>query len=220
MKFDTIDMFLDSLSNHPDKRQALQEFCRQYHYFSKNQIIAFATMSLRYDELDNFSICEISKTIYEEYGSGNPERVHSVLFEKMAHACGIKKEELPIASDEVFEPIKQYVQALHQAFSRGTLAEAFGAYVFLETTAVSMYPRFLTALSAMGFNEEELDFFVEHAYLEPKHLEAAHALVAKQRFSAADLKAYEKQFSFLELCYEKFWLALNETLVLPVLATA
>lgn len=213
MEPDYIDVFLNTLKKQKDKRLALQEFCRQYHYFSVNQILAFSKMSLRYSQLDLISICEISKTVYEEYGSGNPARIHSVLFEKMAYACGVKKGELPQPSQKILPAIKKYIQNLDDAFSTGTLAQALSAYVFLETTAVKMYPKFLTALESMGFNEDELDFFSEHANLEPKHLATAIALVENQHFSPTDQQAYESQFLILDKSYREFWNVLNQALM-------
>ena len=210
MKEDYIDRFLRLLSTQNDKRFAMQEFCRQYYYFSINQILAFSKMSLRYHQLDRQAICDIAKTIYEEYGSGKPERIHSVLFEKMLFACGVTKED--IIPDKIYPSTKAYIQALDDAFAKGTLSQALSAYVFLEKTAVNMYPRFLTALKSYNFSDEEIDFFIEHAYLEPKHLETAYALVEQQYFTEADKQLFERQFLILEHCYSQFWQGLTVTL--------
>ena len=64
----------------------------------------------------------------------------------------------------------------------------------------------------MGFNEDELEFFTEHAYLELKHLETAYTLVENQKFSTGELNAYEKQLALLDDCYREFWISLNQTL--------
>ncbi|EKD74063.1 MAG: hypothetical protein ACD_45C00088G0002 [uncultured bacterium] len=213
MKEDYIDRFLSLLSTKDDKRLALQEFCKQYYYFSIHQILAFSKMSLRYHQLDRKAICEIAKTIYEEYGSGKQERIHSVLFEKLMIACGVTKEDMLLAPDKVYSTTKAYIYALDNAFAAGTLAQALSAYVFLEKTAVNIYPRFLAALKTYNFSDDEIDFFIEHAYLEPKHLEAAYALVDQQYFSEADKQDFENQFLILEKRYNDFWQGLTATMI-------
>lgn len=202
--------FIEKLNQSPNKRLALQGFCSQYHYFSLHQIQAFSEILSYFPAHDRVSLCELAKTVYEEMGSGHPEKVHSLLFEKFAYACGMDPSLFPIKNELILPEIKEYISALRDSFSSRNVPRALSAYVFLENTAVDMYPLFYTELKKLDFSDEALEFFSEHAYLEPHHLETAQKLVERQNFTQEDWAIYHAEQRVLSEAYANFWKALIE----------
>ena len=204
----TKERFIETIEKTGDRKAAMKHFCMQYHYFSVHQIQAFSELLTFFPTHDRESLAELAKTVFEELGSGDPERVHSLLFEKFAAECDVDVSRLPLAPSEVEPGVKAYLDALYDAFSSRSLPRALGAYVFLEQTAVDMYPLFYKKLSRWDFTDEGLQFFYEHAELEPKHLETAKSLVERQSFSETDAAIYEAEQVVLEKAYSTFWDAL------------
>lgn len=189
-----------------DPYPMLRSFAPHYHYFSMHQIMAFSRIFTHLSPMQRETLALIAKTIHEEFGNGNLQRIHSLLFERFAASIGIDIAMLPLPREHVLEGVRAYVDALYEGFdTRSSLPKALATYVFLEKTAVEIYPPLLAALQQCSLSDDAIEFFTEHAVLEPHHLETANALVISNGISQEEDSDFARQMAHLEEKYGMFW---------------
>jgi hypothetical protein len=192
------------LKAQPKPRPALQVFARNYHFFSLNQIVAFARIFQVVPATDRESLALLAAVVFDELGHGSTERVHSVIFERFAAEVGVDIATLPIASDDVVPGVRGYVEAIREGFG-SALSRALATYVFLENSAVETYLPLVQALRELGVSEDGAEFFALHSELEVEHAAAARAMVERQRFDAAQQMEFDGQIAALRSHWERFW---------------
>ena len=168
-------------------------------------MVAFSRFIALIPATDRNSLCELGKVLYEELGHGNPDRTHSVLFERFALEVGVSAESLPLPAEEVLPGIRDYVDALEAGFSGPSVARAAATYVFLETSAVRTYGPLSEALKALVPSPEAREFFALHSTLEPEHQATAEALAARYIKTENDRREYDHQLQQMEARWEAFW---------------
>ncbi len=192
------------LSAQPDPLPALQIFACHYHFFSLRQVIAFTGLFRRVSPVDRESLASLGEVLHEELGAGNPRQVHSILFEKFARAVGVDVDRLPLSEHAVAVGVREYVDALFEAFDGGSPATACAAYVFLESSAVETYEPLLATLTTLKIHPDALEFFARHAQVEPGHKEAAELLAARYVDDTTRAE-YDATISRLGAKWEHFW---------------
>lgn len=197
--------WMEWLEQQSDSRPALRAFCKQYHYFSINQVIAFSRLFGVVGSNDRNSLALLASVLHEELGSGDPKRVHSVLFEKFAVECGIDVTELPLSPSNVVPGVRSYVLELYSAFDGLSLPRALATYQFLESSAVETYGPLLKLLARIGFDADALEFFALHATVEIEHAAAAQNMVKRAGFSGEDSAAFADQKALLSKTWSAFW---------------
>src|SRR4051812_14701586 len=109
---------------------------------------------------------ELGKNYWDEMGNGDPDRVHTVLHQRMAAAL-----EMPTVARE-----QQPVEALERSALGGLLAtnrwlqpEMLGALGLLELQAGPRCRLVLQAFDRLGAPADAYPFYVEHADVDPIH---------------------------------------------------
>jgi pyrroloquinoline quinone (PQQ) biosynthesis protein C len=194
----------------PDARAALRVFCPQYFHFSYRQVVAFSALFKQVDPLDRESLAMLGDVLHEELGRGDPERVHSKLFERFAVNVGLDAEQLRLDRAHVLPGVLAYADELERAFAHGSRAEALATYVFLESSAVDTYEPLVEALEAVGFDSDAVEFFRLHAGVEPEHAAAADAMLRRHELSPDDV-AVRSQTDKLTSLWHGFWRELDES---------
>lgn len=197
--------WMEWLEQQSDVRPALQAFCKQYHYFSLNQVIAFSRLFSVVGPNDRNSLALLASVLFEELGLGDPKKVHSVLFERFAVACGVDLAELPLKPSHVVSGVRSYVLELHSAFGGASLPRALATYQFLESSAVETYGPLLLLLTRLKFSADVLEFFSLHATVEVEHAAAAQKMVDRAAFSAEAKAEFDDQTALLQRCWQEFW---------------
>ena len=116
--------------------------------------------------LDGEPKLELARNYWDEMGNGSLARVHTELHRKLSRALGL----VPPAREV------QPVAALERSVLTGVLAtnrwlqpELLGALGLLELQAGPRCRKVVAALERIGAGEDALDFYVEHATVDPRH---------------------------------------------------
>ena len=109
---------------------------------------------------------ELAQNYWDEMGNGSLARVHTELHRKLSRALGLSCP----------PPEAQPVEALERSVLTGLLAtnrwlqpELLGALGLLELQAGPRCRRVVAALERIGAGDDALDFYVEHATVDPRH---------------------------------------------------
>ena len=200
------ERFFASLATRTDPR--LVRWAENYHYFSVHQARLLALVVGTLMPSDAESLTEVTKALYEEFGSGDASRVHSRLFLQFCDAARVDTSHLPLPRTRVLLPVVDYLREIETAYRSGEIASILGAYAFLERSAVLSYPVMLTAFKRLSFAADELDFFTTHVEQEIHHQTGAFNLVvrlvgdAEAETFVAQLKVMEHRWGLLWRAFE------------------
>lgn len=103
--------------------------------------------------------------LYDEYGNGDPQMMHTALFARVAAEAGIKPQDRIAAIYEV-DAFGNYVG---QTWRTGNPAEAYGIVFVFESVGTSFHTKFLHGLERSGIQEHALAYSRLHAVAEKEH---------------------------------------------------
>lgn len=109
---------------------------------------------------------ELARNYWDEMGNGSPARVHTELHRKLTRSLGLScppREEQPVAA------LERSVLTGVLATNRWLQPELLGALGLLELQAGPRCRKVVAALERLGAGEDALDFYVEHATVDPRH---------------------------------------------------
>jgi len=116
--------------------------------------------------LDGTPKLELAQNYWDEMGNGSLARVHTELHRKLSLALGLSCP----------APHAQPVAALERSVLTGLLAtnrwlqpELLGALGLLELQAGPRCRKVVAALERIGAGEDAIDFYAEHATVDPRH---------------------------------------------------
>jgi len=116
--------------------------------------------------LDGTPKLELAQNYWDEMGNGSLARVHTELHRKLSRALGLSCP----------APHAQPVAALERSVLTGLLAtnrwlqpELLGALGLLELQAGPRCRKVVAALERIGAGEDAIDFYAEHATVDPRH---------------------------------------------------
>lgn len=116
--------------------------------------------------LDGTAKLELARNYWDEMGNGRLARVHTELHRKLSRSLALTGPPRE----------RQPVEALERSALTGLLAtnrwlqpELLGALGLLELQAGPRCRRVVTALTRVGAGEDALDFYAEHAAVDPRH---------------------------------------------------
>jgi hypothetical protein len=109
---------------------------------------------------------ELARNYWDEMGQGAADRVHTELHRKLARALDlpeVPREELPV------EALERAAFGSLLATNRALQPELVGALGLLELQAGPRCRKVVEALRRIGAGDDALDFYVEHATVDPHH---------------------------------------------------
>jgi hypothetical protein len=109
---------------------------------------------------------ELARNYWDEMGNGSLARVHTELHRKLTRALGLA---CPPREDQPVEALERSVLTGVLATNRWLQPELLGALGLLELQAGPRCRKVVAALSRIGAGEDALDFYVEHATVDPRH---------------------------------------------------
>src|SRR5262249_38994939 len=104
--------FVDAVRSCNGDRTMLAAFARQYHFFSLMQASLLPLLIECFEATDVVARADLSQILADEYGNGDPARVHSEIFKQFARSVGVNVAELPIAENEVVPGIRSYLAGI------------------------------------------------------------------------------------------------------------
>ncbi len=116
--------------------------------------------------LDGEPKLELARNYWDEMGKGSPARVHSELHRKLQRALGLAclpRETQPVAA------LERSVLSGLLATNRRLQPEMLGALALVELQAGPRCRKVVAALERLGAGDDALDFYVEHATVDPRH---------------------------------------------------
>ena len=116
--------------------------------------------------LDGEPKLELARNYWDEMGNGSLARVHTELHRKLQRALGLAcppREAQPVAA------LERSVLTGLLATNRRLQPEMLGALGLLELQAGPRCRKVVAALERLGAGEDALDFYVEHATVDPRH---------------------------------------------------
>ncbi len=198
--------FFDAIGELPTATRARwARWARNYLYFSIHQVRLLPLVLQSFDPRDHQGLAMVSEALFEELGSGDAEKNHSVLFERIATALGVSLKERKAAHHECDSRIGNYVDEIERAYSSGSNPTVLGAYAYLERSAVLSYPLMLERFTEAGFSEHVLEFLAVHVIQEAGHDEAAVELVDKKIVGDEALAEFETEIHRMHTLWGAFW---------------
>lgn len=116
--------------------------------------------------LDGTAKLELAQNYWDEMGNGSLARVHTELHRKLSRALGLS---CPPRDRQPVEALERSVLTGLLATNRSLQPEMLGALGLLELQAGPRCRRVVAALGRIGAGEDALDFYVEHAHVDPRH---------------------------------------------------
>ncbi|MGI8983911.1 MAG: iron-containing redox enzyme family protein [Acidimicrobiales bacterium] len=116
--------------------------------------------------LDGTAKLELAQNYWDEMGNGRAARVHTELHRKLSRSlalAGPPREQQPV------EGLERSVLTGLLATNRWLQPELLGALGLLELQAGPRCRRVVAALERIGAGEDALDFYAEHATVDPRH---------------------------------------------------
>jgi len=109
---------------------------------------------------------ELAQNYWDEMGRGELDRVHTELHHKLSQALGLSP---PPRRTQLTEALERSVLSGVLATNRWLQPEMVGALGLLELQAGPRCRRVVTALERVGAGKDALDFYIEHATVDPRH---------------------------------------------------
>jgi len=111
--------------------------------------------------------------LYDEYGAGHPERLHSRLFRDTLEACGLGSE-----YGDYFDQVPAVVLSVNNAMSlfgmhRRLRAAAMGHLAAFEATSSLPARRISLGLRRLGFPDKACEYYEEHVEADAVHEQVA-----------------------------------------------
>ena len=184
---------------------ALARWAPQYHFFSVSQARLLGLVVGALDMRDYDSLVEVTKALFEEYGSGERDAVHSRLFARFCAALGLDTAQLPLAPRDVLPGVLGYVQAIESGYLSKEPGVMLATYCFLERSAVLSYPLMLERQQALGFTPQELIFFSTHVVQEAGHEQGAFQMADRLLRSSQDARGFTHQVDRMQQAWTCFW---------------
>ena len=116
--------------------------------------------------LDGTAKLELAQNYWDEMGSGSLARVHTELHRKLSRALSLS---CPPRERQPVEALERSVLTGLLATNRWLQPEMLGALGLLELQAGPRCRKVVAALERVGAGEDALDFYVEHANVDPRH---------------------------------------------------
>lgn len=116
--------------------------------------------------LDGDPKLELARNYWDEMGNGSGARVHTELHRRLARSLGLScppREAQPVAA------LERSVLTGVLATNRWLQPELLGALGLLELQAGPRCRKVVAGLERIDAGEEALDFYVEHATVDPRH---------------------------------------------------
>ncbi|MBS0342174.1 MAG: iron-containing redox enzyme family protein [Proteobacteria bacterium] len=197
------EAFFRSLRGRDDP--ALARWARQYHFFSGSQARLLGLVVGALDMQDHASLVEVTRALFEEYGSGQRDAVHSQLFARFCAALQLDPAQLPLAPCDVLPGVLGYVQAIDAGYRSTRPGVMLATYCFLERSAVLSYPLMLERLQALGFSPEDLTFFSTHVVQEAAHEQGAFQMAHRLLRTTQEAHGFKQQVERMQEAWMCFW---------------
>jgi hypothetical protein len=116
--------------------------------------------------LDGAPKLELARNYWDEMGNGSLARVHTELHRKLSRALGLTA---PPRTEQPVAALERSVLTGVLATNRRMQPELLGALGLLELQAGPRCRKVVAALERIGAGEDALDFYEEHATVDPRH---------------------------------------------------
>ncbi|MDO8624358.1 MAG: iron-containing redox enzyme family protein [bacterium] len=150
----------------------VQCFAAQWYRAARNHKKAFPFLiAITQDDETRRELIEILR---DEYGNGEPDRVHAKLLSRfMTEGVGISADQ--IDSLEIIPEVAEFGDTTLRIWRDGDPVVAYGYHYALERIAASIHPVFFEGLRNCGFPSESLEYFRYHSRAEEEHVHATEA---------------------------------------------
>jgi hypothetical protein len=183
----------------------LARWATSYHYFSISQAKLLPLVVKRLAMTDYRSLSEVTKALYEEYGSGKAEVVHSRLFARFCEALGQRADRLPVPRADVEKEVLYYLDAIEAGYRSADNGVMLATYCYLERSAVLSYPLMLRRLGELGFSASDLVFFATHVVQEAEHDQGANQMATRLIRSSREQQDFVDQLHRMQRAWSNFW---------------
>ena len=121
---------------------------------------------------------------YDEYGAGDPNRLHAHLFARGLEACGLRSEYGAYIDDVPCEVLEQNNAMSIFGLHRRLRGAALGHLAAFEATSSLPSRRMVQGLDRLGFPAEMIGYYEEHVEADAVHEQLAVRVVCKSLLDA------------------------------------
>ena len=116
---------------------------------------------------------ELIEILRDEYGNGDPEKIHAKLLRRFVDQLGITDQML--AFEKPISEVKSFGETTLAMWRDGDPVTAFGYHYALELIAMGIHRAFASGLEGYGFSPESLEYFRYHSTAEEEHAKIAES---------------------------------------------
>lgn len=110
---------------------------------------------------------------YDEYGGGDPRRLHAELFARGLEACGLRSEYGAYIDDASLEVLEENNALSMFALNRRLRGASLGHLAAFEATSSLPSRQITQGLSRLGLPQEMIDYYAEHIEADAVHEQLA-----------------------------------------------
>jgi hypothetical protein len=163
---------------HEMSREQLQMLMSEYAIDGLTEAIAMFAIIPR---LQGTAQSAVMRVLIDEFGCGNPQRVHSELFRKLLHELALP-DDLQVYLGTVNEESLAFVNLYHYLTKRAPHVDWYlGALAYTEMVIPVSFAGFATACQRLGIRHRA--YFTEHIHIDAYHTH--DALLALEAMAAA-----------------------------------
>lgn len=134
----------------------------------------------------------LMELLYDEYGCGDPRRLHSALFARGLEACGLRSEYGSYIDDVPMEILQENNAMSLFGLHRRLRGAALGHLAAFEATSSLPSRRIAQGLARLGLPQQMIDYYDEHVEADAVHEQLAvrticGSLVAEEPALTADV---------------------------------
>jgi hypothetical protein len=158
-----------SLSRHLEVAAGIEEFREFVVHRSPYQLKEADPHSWAIPRLDGAAKTALLEVQNDEYGSGRPERMHSLLFAKAMRALGLDDRENAYLGRIPGATLATVNLMSGLGLQRSRRGAIVGHLAMFEMTSARPNRRYANALRRLGFDREATDFYDEHVEADAVH---------------------------------------------------
>lgn len=150
---------------------------------------------------------ELIEILRDEYGNGDPEKIHAKLLRRFVDKLGITDKTL--LAERPIPEVDNFGKVTLAMWRDGDPIIAFGYHYALELIAMDIHRTFAAGLEGYGFSPEVLEYFRYHSTAEEEHAKMAESGLTRY---ATDEENREKLFTGVKAgvqALEQMWDGFN-----------
>jgi len=202
----TIHPFLDQFEKGKFTDDGLRRFAIQWYKTARAHKESFpyliGTVS------DDHVRMDLIRILDEEYGNGDPNRIHARLLFNFLQALGVTEEEVEHTPTDPL--VQRFGEEVVRVWKNGPEALAFGLHYALEVMAAALHTALANGLESKDhFSPADIEYFLYHREAEQRHADVSRRGLEVYLHQPETSRGMQMGEQLLHSLYEAFHTMIN-----------